>query len=355
LVALQEDPELQESVRKRAIKRAVIALAEFHRLGFTHGDAMADNVVVDLEAGVAHWFDFETIHDSRRPMTWRRADDVRALIVTCLIRTVPEKRAETLYVGTLPQNWDKNLHHAKERLSTASGILVPAWCLIWIRSTGRRLFKDCSGPSSLSSSSSGRPARSTTGKGGCSWGIFVASTVGYTVYLAIYDRRLLERRLKAGPQHEREWSQKIIVSLVLLAFFGLIVVSALDYRYAWSPVAPEVSILGDVVILLSFLFIFWVIRVNSFAASNIRVEKDQSVIDTGPYAHVRHPMYPGTIWLFVGMPLALGSWWSLVLILPFVPVLLWRLLDEEKILQRDLPGYTEYMRRVRSRLVPFVW
>jgi protein-S-isoprenylcysteine O-methyltransferase Ste14 len=70
---------------------------------------------------------------------------------------------------------------------------------------------------------------------------------------------------------------------------------------------------------------------------------------------VRHPMYPGTIWLFVGMPLALGSWWSLVLILPFVPVLLWRLLDEEKILQRDLPGYTEYMRRVRSRLVPFVW
>jgi protein-S-isoprenylcysteine O-methyltransferase Ste14 len=85
------------------------------------------------------------------------------------------------------------------------------------------------------------------------------------------------------------------------------------------------------------------------------VEKDQRVIDTGPYAHVRHPMYAGVIWLFVGMPLALGSWWSLVLILPFVPVLLWRLLDEEKILQRDLPGYTAYMRRVRSRLVPFVW
>jgi protein-S-isoprenylcysteine O-methyltransferase Ste14 len=66
-------------------------------------------------------------------------------------------------------------------------------------------------------------------------------------------------------------------------------------------------------------------------------------------------MYAGAIWLFVGMPLALGSWWSLVLILPFVPVLLWRLLDEEKILQRDLSGYAEYMRRVRFRLVPFVW
>jgi protein-S-isoprenylcysteine O-methyltransferase Ste14 len=184
---------------------------------------------------------------------------------------------------------------------------------------------------------------------------FAAATVGFTGYLAIYDRPLLERRLKAGPQHEREWSQKIIVSLVFLAFFASIVVSALDHRYAWSPVAPAMSILGDVLILVSFLFIFWVTRVNSFAASNIRVEKDQSVIDVGPYAHVRHPMYAGAIWLFVGMPLALGSWWSLVLILPVMPVLLWRILDEEKILQRDLPGYTEYMRRVRSRLVPYVW
>jgi protein-S-isoprenylcysteine O-methyltransferase Ste14 len=116
-----------------------------------------------------------------------------------------------------------------------------------------------------------------------------------------------------------------------------------------------VSILGDAVILLSFLFIFWVTRVNSFAASNIRVEKDQKVIDTGPYAHVRHPMYAGAIWLFVGMPLALGSWWSVGLLAAFIPVFLWRLLDEEKTLQRDLPGYTEYMRRVRFRLVPFLW
>jgi protein-S-isoprenylcysteine O-methyltransferase Ste14 len=186
-------------------------------------------------------------------------------------------------------------------------------------------------------------------------GTLAASTVGFTVYLALYDRPLLERRLKAGPQHEREWSQKIIVSLILLAFFALIILPALDHRFAWSPVAPSVSILGDAVILLSFLFIFWVTRVNSFAASNIRVEQDQRVIDTGPYACVRHPMYAGAIWLFVGMPLALGSWWSLGLIVPFMPVLVWRLLDEERILRRDLPGYMEYMRRVRFRLIPFVW
>jgi tRNA A-37 threonylcarbamoyl transferase component Bud32 len=96
LATLLENPELEESVRKTATERAVIALAEFHHLGFTHGDAMAENVLIDLEAGASHWFDFETMHDSSRPMAWRRADDVRALLITCLVRTIPEKLAETL-------------------------------------------------------------------------------------------------------------------------------------------------------------------------------------------------------------------------------------------------------------------
>jgi hypothetical protein len=96
LAALLEDVKLQEPVRKRAIDRATVALVQFHALGFTHGDAMAENVLVDREAGVAHWFDFETIHDPRRPLAWRRADDLRALLATCLVRTVPEQRAETL-------------------------------------------------------------------------------------------------------------------------------------------------------------------------------------------------------------------------------------------------------------------
>jgi hypothetical protein len=91
-----EDPALEESLRKAAIERAVVALAEFHHLGFTHADAMAENVLVDLEAGAANWFDFETIHDSSRSMAWRRADDVRALLITCLVRTTAEKRVETL-------------------------------------------------------------------------------------------------------------------------------------------------------------------------------------------------------------------------------------------------------------------
>jgi len=185
--------------------------------------------------------------------------------------------------------------------------------------------------------------------------VFGASATSFTIYLARYDRPLLERRLKAGPQYEQEWSQKIIVSLVFVVFAAVIVLPVLDHRYGLSPVAPWVSVLGNLVVVLSFLFIFWVVKVNSFAASNIRVEASQRVIDTGPYAYVRHPMYAGAIWLFVAMPLALGSWWSIGLIVLVVPVLLWRLLDEERILDRDLPGYTEYKERVRYRLIPYVW
>jgi protein-S-isoprenylcysteine O-methyltransferase Ste14 len=185
--------------------------------------------------------------------------------------------------------------------------------------------------------------------------VFAASTTGFTIYLATYDKPLLERRLKAGPWHERERSQKIVVSLILVAFFAFIVLPVLDHRYGLSPVPAWVSIVGNAIIVFSFLAIFWVIKTNSWAASNIRVEADQQVIDTGPYAYLRHPMYAGAAWLFVGIPLALGSWWSVALLIPFSAVLLWRLLDEERILARDLPGYAEYMRRVRYRLIPYVW
>ena len=96
LATLLEDPDLSESIRKRALEHATIALADFHRRGFTHADAMAENVLVDLEDGVAHWFDFETVHDTARPLVWRRADDVRALLLTSLLRTRPGNRRETL-------------------------------------------------------------------------------------------------------------------------------------------------------------------------------------------------------------------------------------------------------------------
>jgi len=185
--------------------------------------------------------------------------------------------------------------------------------------------------------------------------VFFACGVGFTVYLFLYDVPLLERRMNAGPWKEEGWAQKIIVSLIIISFFIFMVLPALDHRLGLSPVPAWVSILGDLVIVFSFLFIFWVIKVNSFAAANIAVVSDQKVISTGPYAYVRHPMYAGALWLFVGMPLALGSWWTIALIVPVVAVLMWRLLDEEKFLARDLPGYAEYEKKVKYRLVPFVW
>jgi len=185
--------------------------------------------------------------------------------------------------------------------------------------------------------------------------VFAASTTAFTVYLALFDKPLLERRMKAGPWHEQESSQKIIVSLVFVGFFSLIVVSALDVRFGWSRQPAYISLIGEALIVSSFLFIFWVVRVNSFAASTIQVTEDQKVVSTGPYAHVRHPMYSGALLLLVGIPLALGSWWALILIAPVMPVLIWRILDEERFLLKNLPGYAEYASTMRYRLIPHVW
>ncbi len=185
--------------------------------------------------------------------------------------------------------------------------------------------------------------------------VFSASTIAFTVYLALYDRPLLERRMNAGPQHEKEWSQKIIVSLIILAFLYLYHLASTRLPL-WPLTGARIPVLRrGHLIVLSFLFIFWVLKVNSYAAANISVRDDHKVIDTGPYAYVRHPMYAGALWLFIGMPLALGSWLTICLVPLILPILVWRLLDEERILRRDLPGYNEYASRVRHRLIPYLW
>jgi protein-S-isoprenylcysteine O-methyltransferase Ste14 len=190
------------------------------------------------------------------------------------------------------------------------------------------------------------------------WGftaVFVGSTVGLTVYLAKHDPKLLERRLSAGPQAEQEPTQKIIMILAMLGFAALPIISALDWRFHWSPVPPWVSLAGDALIALGYLGIYFVFRENSYGASTIQVVEGQKVISTGPYSVVRHPMYASALVMLAGIPLALGSRWGLFALLPIVPVLIWRLLDEEMLLHEKLPGYTAYTRKVHYRLVPFVW
>jgi protein-S-isoprenylcysteine O-methyltransferase Ste14 len=185
--------------------------------------------------------------------------------------------------------------------------------------------------------------------------VFVCASGALTMYLAIHDPKLLERRMNVGPRAEKEPAQKIIMVLATLGFIAMLVFPALDYRFGWSPVPASVSVLGDALIALGFLFTFFVFKENSYGASTIQIAEGQTVISTGPYAFVRHPMYAAALVMLLGIPLALGSWWGLFALLLVLPVLIWRLLDEERFLRRNLPGYPEYQAKVRYRLLPFVW
>lgn len=185
--------------------------------------------------------------------------------------------------------------------------------------------------------------------------IFTAASILTTLYVIRHDPALLERRMKGGPTAEKRPAQKVIMLGASAGFVGLLVVPALDVRFRWSIVPPGVVLLGDALIIAGFYFISIVYRENTFASATIEVAKDQKVISTGPYAVVRHPMYAAALLYLLGMPLALGSYWGLVVLVAMLPLLLWRLFDEERFLSANLPGYPEYQQRVRHRLVPFVW
>jgi protein-S-isoprenylcysteine O-methyltransferase Ste14 len=185
--------------------------------------------------------------------------------------------------------------------------------------------------------------------------IFVGASALTTVYLMKNDRALLVRRMRGGPTFEKEGTQRIIMVFASLGFIAILVVPALDHRFGWSAVPVWGVVLGDVLVVVGFYFIFLVYRENTFTAATIEVAPGQKVITTGPYAIVRHPMYASGSLYMLGTPLALGSYWGFLPLAGMLPFLLWRLLDEERILTRDLPGYAKYRQRVRHRLVPCVW
>lgn len=185
--------------------------------------------------------------------------------------------------------------------------------------------------------------------------VFAGSAALITAYLWRHDPKLLERRLTAGPGAEKEKSQNLIQSIAAIAFIGVLVIPSLDHRFSWSHVPLFIVLVGDVLLVLGFLSVFAVFRENTYAAGTIEVATDQAVISTGPYAIVRHPMYVAGLALFLGTPLALGSWWGLLMLIPLTLAIVWRLLEEEKFLSDNLPGYSEYCQRVRYRLVPFVF
>ncbi len=185
--------------------------------------------------------------------------------------------------------------------------------------------------------------------------LFGGASLSITIYLARHDPALLARRTQAGPTAESEPLQKVIQAVASVSFLATLVLPALDHRFGWSRVPMPVVLLGDGLVSLGFLVVFLTFRANTFTSAVIEVATDQRVIDSGPYAVVRHPMYAGALVLVAGIPLALGSLVGLATLPAFVGVLAWRLIHEERFLAAELRGYDEYRRRTRWRLLPRVW
>ncbi len=187
------------------------------------------------------------------------------------------------------------------------------------------------------------------------WLVFLAGVLAITLDLLRRDPALLESRTVAGPLAERRPWQKVVQGLASAAFVALHVVPGLDRRHGWTSVAPSVSLLADLAVATGLGLVSWVLRVNRHARSTVSVTEGQRVVTTGPYAVVRHPMYSGALVMLVATPLALGSLAGLPFVLPLAGAMVARIVDEERLLTSDLPGYREYCREVRWRLVPLVW
>src|SRR5262245_15089851 len=193
--------------------------------------------------------------------------------------------------------------------------------------------------------------------------VFVTAMMTFSIYFLKHDPKLVERRMRAGPLAEDRFSQKIIMAITVLGFILALVLSGLDHRWHWSAVPLWLVLAANAGAALAFVIFFIVRKENRYAASTIRLEAGQPVNSTGVqpgvsacvYYMVRDPMYSGALLLLVLTPLGLGSFWAMLLIILLVPVLLWRLLDEEYFLTQNLPGYVDYCRTSRFRLIPRIW
>ncbi|HXY64120.1 MAG TPA: isoprenylcysteine carboxylmethyltransferase family protein [Mycobacterium sp.] len=185
--------------------------------------------------------------------------------------------------------------------------------------------------------------------------VFALATWIPSIYLMHTNPAALDRRMRAGPLAETRTLQRIVHTVVFICFPAMLVVSALDHRFGWSPVSATVSLVGDVLVAIGLGVAMLVVIQNGYAAVNVTVEAGQHLVSTGLYGLVRHPMYTGNVILMIGVPLALGSYWGLVFVIPGLIVLVLRIRDEEELLDQELSGYREYTRQVHYRLVPYVW
>jgi len=190
------------------------------------------------------------------------------------------------------------------------------------------------------------------------WQVYVYTAILFipmlfvVAYFLKHDPEFLKSRMK---MKERESQQKSIVLVTTIAFIAGFVIPGLDQRFGWTEVPFVLVVMADILIVISYIFIFRVFKENVFASRIIEVKKDQSVITTGPYRIIRHPMYSGVLVMYLSTPFALDSYWALIpfLVVPFM--LLLRIRNEERILSEQLPGYKEYCLKVKFRLIPFLY
>ena len=183
--------------------------------------------------------------------------------------------------------------------------------------------------------------------------IYSLALHGINFYRMRNDTQLLERRMQVGA--EKDKSQRMIQPFMLIAFGAALVIPAIDHRLAWSIVPAYVVAIGDVLVGLGLFAIFFVFKENTYASAIIEIAAEQKIIDSGLYGIVRLPMYTGGVIMLLGVPLPLGSWWGLLALVTSTLVLIWRIVEEEKVLIKNLAGYTDYQKRVKFRLVPFIW
>jgi len=171
-------------------------------------------------------------------------------------------------------------------------------------------------------------------------------------YFLRNDPQFLERRTRAKEKEKQQIIIQITFSFILLSGF---IISGFDRRFGWSDIPFSIVLLADIIILLGYLIIFFVFKQNSYASRVVEVDKNQKVISTGLYGIVRHPMYIGVLIMFIPTPIALGSYWGLIPMATFPLALVFRILNEENVLRKELPGYKEYCQKIKYRLIPFVW
>jgi protein-S-isoprenylcysteine O-methyltransferase Ste14 len=183
-------------------------------------------------------------------------------------------------------------------------------------------------------------------------GLLLIPMVFVLRYLLRNSPHLLERRMQ---MRERELTQKRVVGFSAIYFLAAFALPGFDYRWGWSTMPVWVVLLADLAVLVGYGLIIRVFVENQYASRTVEVATGQQVISTGPYAVVRHPMYVGVLLMYLASPMALGSWWALLPAAFILPILVVRIVNEEQVLERDLPGYREYKLKTRYRLLPGVW